>query len=259
MRYFLRSVIVTSLVLGCLIVLGFVMLATWKPLKPGNLVFIPQYIAEQASALLIRDVGERALYYVKLAEQRGHDLSSRAGGKHELIAAHYLADALGQLLGAVEHTLKHLNGKPSGLGILSTGVIRADEPNLLVQSGLRPMPKFGTRNWQASAQRKPGMQHRLPGNSTQSHDDLYLLQLIQFLCQEWSAGEDLYTGRFILRRDTVKSSCNIGITQLQTVIRMCALRLIAEAITIEGCVEEVAAAVSRENPSCTICSVGAGR
>ena len=101
MRYFLRSAIVTSIMLGILVVFGFVMLVVWKPLKPGNPVFIPQYIAEQTGALLTRDSGERALYYVELAEQRGHDLSSRVGGKHELIATQYLADALDQVLGAV--------------------------------------------------------------------------------------------------------------------------------------------------------------
>ncbi|MBK5108822.1 MAG: hypothetical protein JJE12_11865, partial [Anaerolineales bacterium] len=102
MRYFLRSVIVTSLVFGILVVFGFVVLAAWRPLKPGSPIFIPQYIAEQTSALLIRDAGERALYYVELAEQRGYDLSSRVGGNHELIAARYLDAALDQVLGAVD-------------------------------------------------------------------------------------------------------------------------------------------------------------
>ena len=79
MRFFLRSAIVTSLILGIIVVLGLLMLADWRPLQPGSPVFILQYIAEQTNALLIRDAGERALYYVELAEQRGYDLSSRVG------------------------------------------------------------------------------------------------------------------------------------------------------------------------------------
>ena len=97
MRRFIIWVTLITLILVFLGAWTGLGLALAGPIRPGNLLFPIQYLAEQSGVLFIRSDTAKAQYYLDLLERRTSNLERRAGTKHEILALTYLNEELNQV------------------------------------------------------------------------------------------------------------------------------------------------------------------
>jgi len=99
-KFFLRAAILATL----LVILGGVFmlfLSQVRPLRPGNMLFPIQYLAERQRAGITLDPYNRAIFELTLLERRIDDLVVRTGTRHEATAIRYLDLALDHASDAV--------------------------------------------------------------------------------------------------------------------------------------------------------------
>ena len=99
-KFFLRAAFLTFMlfILGGV---GMLFLSQVRPLRPGDVVFPVQYLAERQRAGLMSAPLNRAYFELTLLEKRIEDLSIRTGTRHESTGIHYLNLALDHASNAV--------------------------------------------------------------------------------------------------------------------------------------------------------------
>lgn len=104
-----------------------------------------------------------------------------------------------------------------------------------------------------------GLQVMIERNFPERHDDLHSPQQAELLADKRTAGLEFFRRRFIAGRGAAHGGADITIRQFKSIVSMLREGLIREAVTMQGFVQPVSAAVSGKDTAGSVPSVSGWR
>ena len=158
----------------------------------------------------------------------------------------------------VEDLLKHHVGKPAGLRILLTRVIRPDEHETISKRRDLSMLEAMPRSRKLNPALFQSLQARAEGDLAERHDDPHIVQQVKLGQEKRATAAQLGRGRPVAGRRTAHRRCDVAVGETQTIASIGRDGLVGEARSIKGSIEEVSAPVPREDPASPVATVGGG-